>query len=190
MDAKFVLVALGGNLPNQDIDPKDTLLKALSDIENIGFSINKRSFFYQTPAFPHGSGPDYVNAVIQLRVAKSLTINEIFSPLAAIELAHGRTRKSRWAGRTLDIDMLGQDDLVWPNLPTYQKWAGLPPKEQAILVPDQMILPHPRLHERAFVLAPLMDIAPDWRHPVLGQTVRQMFAALPDADRASVRVLA
>jgi 2-amino-4-hydroxy-6-hydroxymethyldihydropteridine diphosphokinase len=189
MDTKFVLVALGANLPNNDIAPKDTLLKALNDIENIGFSINQRSFFYQTPAFPAGSGPDYVNAAIQLRVAESLTINEIFSPLAAIELAHGRKRTSRWAGRSLDIDLLAQDDLVLPNLETQQKWANLTPQQQIALVPDELIVPHPRLHERAFVLAPLMDIAPDWRHPVLGQTVRQMFAALPDADRASVTIL-
>ena len=55
--------------------------------------------------------------------------------------------------------------------------------------PDQLILPHPRMQDRAFVLVPMMDICPDWRHPILGTTVREMVAALPEADREAVRPL-
>ncbi|NBB98243.1 MAG: 2-amino-4-hydroxy-6-hydroxymethyldihydropteridine diphosphokinase, partial [Alphaproteobacteria bacterium] len=58
------------------------------------------------------------------------------------------------------------------------------------LAPDRLILPHPRLHERGFVLVPLMDVAPDWRHPVLGQTVRQMHAALDPADLSEIHPVA
>ncbi|MGA1612577.1 MAG: 2-amino-4-hydroxy-6-hydroxymethyldihydropteridine diphosphokinase, partial [Lutimaribacter sp.] len=63
------------------------------------------------------------------------------------------------------------------------------PDQQQQLAPDQLILPHPRMHERGFVLVPLADIAPQWRHPVLGQTVAQLCAALPQGARAELRAL-
>ena len=62
----------------------------------------------------------------------------------------------------------------------------LAPKDQQLAAPDRLILPHPRMQDRAFVLVPLCDIAPDWRHPVLGKTAVQMAAELPLADRAAV----
>jgi 2-amino-4-hydroxy-6-hydroxymethyldihydropteridine diphosphokinase len=65
----------------------------------------------------------------------------------------------------------------------------LPADAQATQVPDGLILPHPRLQDRAFVLVPLADVAPDWCHPVLGRTVREMLAALPEADRRAVKRL-
>lgn len=183
------LIALGANLHNQDVPPADTLRRAIDDINRAGFHVEKTSRFYLTPAFPAGSGPDYVNAAVQVAARSDLTPNALYLPLSNIELGHGRKRGARWGGRTLDIDLLAMEDTVFPDLAQFTSWAELDAALQLQLTPQSLILPHPRLHERAFVLVPLMDIAPDWRHPVFGKTVRQMHDALPSADRGSVIAL-
>jgi 2-amino-4-hydroxy-6-hydroxymethyldihydropteridine diphosphokinase len=72
----------------------------------------------------------------------------------------------------------------------YSKWRDKPLAQQMEQAPQELILPHPRMQDRAFVLGPLMDIAPDWRHPVSGRTVREMFASLPAGDREALQPIA
>jgi len=181
-----VLIALGANLINQGVSPHETLVQAFRDIEAEGFSVVKRSHFFRTPAFPVGSGPDYVNAAAHVEIAGSLTPEQVYAPLAKIEAKHGRERLQRWGGRTLDIDILAMEGRVAPDRAAFLHWANLDSAAQRQTAPNQMIVPHPRLHERAFVLVPLLDIAPDWQHPVYGQTVRQMHDALPKIERDGV----
>ncbi len=101
----------------------------------------------------------------------------------------GRERVSRWGQRTLDVDLLAYGEVIRPDLATFQHWLNLPMKEQSKRVPDQLILPHPRIQDRAFVLVPLVEIAPDWRHPVLGRTAKQMRDDLEEAEVAQVKAL-
>jgi 2-amino-4-hydroxy-6-hydroxymethyldihydropteridine diphosphokinase len=189
VQVKSALLALGGNLDHENVRPIDTLRAAIADIEFSGFKITNTSRFYQTPAFPIGSGPDYINAAIAVEAADLMMPNEFFSPLAKIELAHGRLRQTRWGGRSLDIDILAFDELIMPDIQTFSHWAALSPQLQLQRTPDQLIVPHPRMHQRAFVLAPLLDIAPDWHHPVFALSVRDMYNALPAEDRRGVIAL-
>ena len=106
--------------------------------------------------------------------------------LHAVEAAFGRSRDQRWGQRTLDLDLLAADDVILPDLATYREWRKLAPDSQKELAPDTLILPHPRLQDRAFVLVPLADIVPDWCHPVTGLTVTEMVSNLPESDVAAV----
>ena len=117
------------------------------------------------------------------------------SPAAMLDLLHriegemGRERLQRWGQRTLDLDLIACDDMVLPDRETHAAWRNLPPEEQVQRTPERLILPHPRLQDRAFVLVPLADVAPDWRHPVLNLTVLEMRDALDPADLDAVRWL-
>ena len=77
-------------------------------------------------------------------------------------------------------------EAVLPDAETYRAWLDLPLDEQTQRAPDRLILPHPRMQDRGFVLVPLAEVAPEWRHPVLGKTVAEMVEALPQEARDEV----
>jgi 2-amino-4-hydroxy-6-hydroxymethyldihydropteridine diphosphokinase len=110
----------------------------------------------------------------------------IMAALHKIEAEAGRTRSVRWGQRALDLDLIGLGGQILPDEKTHQFWRDLPLAQQLNSAPDQLIVPHPRLQDRSFVLVPLGDVAPDWVHPVLGLTVTQMRDARPAVERASV----
>lgn len=182
-----MLVALGGNLPWKGKEPLNVLKDAIISFSAPDFTLLAASRFFATPCFPAGAGPDYVNAAILLESV--LSPAEILQRLHKIEAESGRQRDRRWGGRTLDLDLIAVDDLVLPDRTTWQVWHDLPADRQSQEAPDRLILPHPRLQDRAFVLVPLADVAPDWRHPVSGRTVREMLKALSPLEIAEVRPL-
>jgi 2-amino-4-hydroxy-6-hydroxymethyldihydropteridine diphosphokinase len=187
---KHALVALGSNLNFGGNPPKNVLAKAIDALKAEGIDVESLSRFYRTPCFPAGAGPDYVNAAAIVTSRHTGDPDQILASMHRVEAQFGRERISRWAGRTLDIDLLAIGDLVLPDAAGFRHWQDLPPEAQARLTPDRLILPHPRMQDRAFVLVPLADVAPDWRHPVLGLSVREMLAALPATDRDAVVALA
>jgi 2-amino-4-hydroxy-6-hydroxymethyldihydropteridine diphosphokinase len=183
------LIALGANLPFEGDPPGITLRKAVQALTDEGLAVHAVSRFYATPCFPVGAGPDYVNAAAVIDLGGTDDLASVLARLHAVEARFGRQRLQRWGMRTLDIDLLAVGDSVLPDAAQQDRWRELAPEDQARAAPDRLILPHPRLQDRAFVLVPLADVAADWVHPRLGLSVRQMLAALPPADRDAVKPL-
>ena len=134
-------IGLGSNLGNERNgifeSPKQQLLNAIQSIDNqTTIHLISTSYFYQTEAIGPGDQPDYINAAIKIKT--SLSANQLLLVLQNIENQQGRVRKERWGARTLDLDILIFDQLIENS--------------------EQLTLPHPRAHERAFVLAPLKDL--------------------------------
>ncbi|MBO9407714.1 2-amino-4-hydroxy-6-hydroxymethyldihydropteridine diphosphokinase [Shimia sp. R9_1] len=179
--SRYGLLALGGNLPSKFGTPKETIVQCIKVLSGNSIHIRAISRFYQTPCFPAGAGPDFVNAAVAIHT--DLNPRELLVCLHDIEAEFGRERLTRWGTRPLDIDLIALDDLVLPDADVQTRWRQLDLQTQATKAPEELILPHPRLQDRAFVLAPLLDVAPHWRHPLIGLTVAEMFAQLPETER-------
>lgn len=123
-----------------------------------GIRVAARSPWYRSAPVPPSGQPDYVNGAARLECA--LPPRELLDQMHEIERDFGRVRKRRNEARVIDLDLLAYDDCV-------------------VDVPGGLVLPHPRLAQRAFVLLPLRDVAPAWRHPVTGLGVDAMIHALP-----------
>jgi 2-amino-4-hydroxy-6-hydroxymethyldihydropteridine diphosphokinase len=156
---RMILIALGANLPSPAGPPAATLRGALGRLKQCGITILSVSSFYQTPAWPDPSQPPYVNAVA--RVATRLQPAELLALLHDVEDGFGRRRGAANASRTLDLDLLDYDGRIMAS---------------------EVMLPHPRMAERSFVLAPLAEIAPGWQHPLTRQGAGELLAGLPDRD--------
>jgi len=157
MRSPAVFLALGANLGAREA----TLAAALLELEPRGFRVTSRSGLYLTE--PVGGPPQdwYVNQVVQGETALEPT--ELLAVALDIERVHGRERSVANGPRSLDIDVLLFGDRIVDT--------------------TRLQMPHPRLHERRFVLVPLAEIAPELRHPVLGLTIRELLARCPDTSR-------
>lgn len=187
MTSPLHLVALGANLDSPAGGPRATLDAAVVAFADRGLDVVARSRWFRTPAYPPGSGPEFVNGAVVLR--SGLGPEAVLAELHAVEAALGRDRRRRWAPRACDLDLLLCGDATLPDRATVAAWMALDPSRQASEAPPGLVLPHPRLHERGFVLLPLADVAPDWVHPVLGAPVCDLLAALPPAALAGAAPL-
>ncbi len=154
-------IALGSNMG----DCKAYLDGAVDALDKLPLAkVVKVSSFYETPPYGVTDQPDFLNACLKLRTL--LLPAELLSALLEAEQAAGRERVIHWGPRTLDLDLIFFDDLVWEE--------------------DDLCIPHMEMHKRRFVLEPLCEIAPYKRHPVYGKTVRELLEELPgggDSDK-------
>lgn len=179
-----VLLAFGGNVSSSIGDPQSTIRAAMAALAERQVRVVRASRFFRTPCFPPGTGPDFVNAAARVEFDGDAT--DLLGICHAVEASFGRHRNLRWQARPIDIDILAAGDAVLPDRATFLHWQALDPTLQAERAPDRLILPHPRLQDRAFVLIPLAEVEPDWVHPVSGRSVAQMVAALPRAEKAQI----
>jgi len=156
----LILIALGANLPSRFGEPEQTLKRAVADIQARGIRVIKQSSIWKTAPVPVSDQPWYRNAVI--RVETNLPALALLDVLHDIEADFGRVRTEKNASRLLDLDLLAYNtDII---------------KEEDVFVP------HPRMHNRAFVLKPLQEVAPQWIHPVLSRSVADLIKDLPQND--------
>ncbi len=164
----MILIGLGANLPSPIWGrPRDTLAAVLARMPALGVDVVARSRWYESAPVPASDQPWFINGVASL--ATDLDSAALLRALHDIEAEFGRVRSVANAARVLDLDLLAFGDEVRSD-------PASPP-----------LLPHPRLAERAFVLLPLAEIAPGWRHPVSGLSAAEMVAGL--ASDGSVRPL-
>lgn len=158
----LILIGIGGNLDSPRWGPpQQTLGAALTALEREGVTIAARSSWYRSEPVPRSDQPWFVNAVAAIET--ELEAGALLALMQAIERRFGRVRGVRDAARTVDLDLLDHRG-------EQHETADL-------------TLPHPRLHQRRFVLEPLAEIAPGWRHPLLGMTARQLLARIGEEQR-------
>ena len=148
----LAVIALGGNLPGVYPSMAWALASAAARLPEEGFEVLRVSRWWRSAAWPNPDDPSYLNGVVLARTAHEP--EAALRALHRIEAAFGRDRRAPNAPRTLDLDLIALGGRVLEGPP--------------------IVLPHPRAAERLFVMGPLAEIAPDWRHPVSGETAEKL----------------
>ncbi len=171
MHDDVIYIGVGGNLPATSGEkPEATLRQAIKRLPEIGLTVDRVSPFYRSAPVPVSDQPWYVNGVAA--ASGSISPAEILTGLHEIERTLGRTRRIQWEARIVDLDLLAVGSTILGGE------EGLSGKEGLSGEKGPLILPHPRMHQRAFVLLPLFDLVPDWRHPLTGAPISDLIAAL------------
>ncbi|PZN15630.1 MAG: 2-amino-4-hydroxy-6-hydroxymethyldihydropteridine diphosphokinase [Proteobacteria bacterium] len=169
-----VLISLGANMPGAWGVPLETLRQAISELRRLSLTVDNVSALYETEPVGGISQPRYLNAVIAAKA--SISPATLLRRLKQVERRAGRRLGVRWGPRPLDLDIIdfAGTRYGWPQ---GRRQRG------------RLVLPHPEAHRRAFVLVPLLDVAPHWRHPVLGTSARILLARAGPQRRGVRRVL-
>ncbi|MDC0073827.1 2-amino-4-hydroxy-6-hydroxymethyldihydropteridine diphosphokinase [Alphaproteobacteria bacterium] len=156
----MILVGLGANLIYKNFQsPSENLILAIDELYHKGISVCKRSKIYKSSPVPLSHQPLYYNAVIEVKC--NLDPRELLNILHEVELSLGRIRKEKWSERVIDLDLLSYNDFIISN---------------------SIKIPHPRMHERSFVLRPMSDIAPFWTHPIIKKSISDLNMCLNDGQ--------
>ena len=182
------VVVLGSNLSSEFGNSAETLKKCVDEIRsNPDIESISESNWYISSSFLNAREPRYVN--VGIRFSTKLKPIKLFDFTSGLENKYGRKRQERWGPRTCDIDILLCDQQILPSELYFNKWLNLNLSDQIRLVPDELILPHPRLQERTFFLKPLIDLQPDWIHPFLKVKAKEMLDSLPSHELENILIL-
>lgn len=162
----MIIIAYGANLPGRFGQPWETYQVAKDALVRSGIRLRAESSLWETsPVGTPDEQPWYTNAVLSVETA--LPPQALLETLLAIEQEFGRVRTFRNAAKTIDLDLIAYKDQIIGNEP-------------------HLIVPHPRMQERAFVLKPLQEIAPDWIHPVTKVSLNNLIKSLPSEQEARI----
>ena len=152
----MILIGIGSNISGPWGTPRDTLAKAIARLNDAPCRIVETSSVLETTPFGNPDQPNFLNAVT--RIETKVDPEVLLLHLQDIERSAGRRRGDKWGPRTLDLDILDYHGVIRQSPPP--------------------VLPHPGIAERAFVLVPIVEIAPEWRHPILGASARELLGRL------------
>jgi len=155
--APEAFLSLGANLG----DREENLIRALQALRGRGIRLGRLSGLYETEPVGREEQPDFLNMVVRLTTL--LPPLQLLTRMQEIEQQLGRVRHERWGARTIDLDLLCMGGLIWRD--------------------ERLVLPHPRLHERRFVLVPFAEIAADYEVPGTGATVKELLRDCRDPHR-------
>ncbi|MGC6511621.1 MAG: 2-amino-4-hydroxy-6-hydroxymethyldihydropteridine diphosphokinase [Parvibaculales bacterium] len=162
----MILLGVGSNLPFGSLKPVEVVDAAIAELGRRKIRLLRKSPYYLTPPMGPAGQPDYVNAVFV--VSANYRPEVLLDKLHEVEAVFGRQRRVKWGARSLDLDLLD--------------WHGHQ-------VPKRPELPHPGIGKRAFVLLPLHDVVPGWRHPLSRLTAREMLAKISIRDKVAPKKL-
>ena len=155
-------IAIGGNiLPEGYASLEEVMTEAISELQQLKLTVEAQSSWYETAPVPISDQPWFLNGV--LRVSTTLPAAELLSSLHEIEANFGRVRKIRNEARILDLDLIDYEGVISDD--------------------STLQCPHPRMHQRAFVLLPLQDVAADWVHPTLQKPIAELIAEMPEGQQ-------
>jgi 2-amino-4-hydroxy-6-hydroxymethyldihydropteridine diphosphokinase len=155
----MIVIGIGSNLKSDIYSSRlEACQQSVKLIQEHNIHIICQSSWYETAPVPPSPQSNFINGVISVKT--EFNSFDLLRLLLTIETKMGRTRGVENAARIIDLDLIGYND--------------------EIVETKNLVLPHPRFHERAFVVEPLNEIAPDWRHPILGLTIKKLLTTLSD----------
>jgi len=167
----MIILSLGSNLSSTFGDRFDNLNLAVSFLESCGIIIEKKSSFYETPSYPNKKNPKFLNIIISIK--SILPLVDLMSVLIYIEEKLERKRDQKNDPRTCDIDIIDYNNQILNS-----KYRNL-----------DLVVPHKELENRNFVLFPLQEIIPTWKHPKTGEIISTLIQKLPAEDRNSILMI-
>ena len=164
----MIILSLGSNLPSKFGDKFNNLRLAISFLKSHSIFVEKKSSFYETFSYPNKSNPKFVNIVVSVRT--NLLPEDLMSALIQIEEKLERKRNKKNDPRTCDIDIIDYNNEIFDF-----EYNDL-----------HLVIPHKELKSRNFVLFPLQEILPNWKHPKTKEIVSALIQKLPEEDRKSI----